>query len=297
MFLRIVIALFALTFIFSGCGRKVDRLEKNEEGIISNGVGKYAEAFNAHDTNAIGEMWTDDGSYVNMTTNETYEGKQAIKDYYTKLFNEDGAEKIKTDISTTYSLSDIEAVAKGLAIITFKDGTEKKEAFVAQFIQSNGKWLLQNVSINDLEPPLSHFEKLKDLDWLVGDWIDDDDNIDVDYSYAWDQYKNFLTQNFALSVLDQEVLTGIQIIGWDPTQESVKSWIFDSDGGFGEATWDKQDDTWYATVKFTLPQGGVGSAMHVYKKIDDNLYTFSSENRVVDGNLLPNIGPFKVIRE
>lgn len=297
MLLRFAVALFAVTIIFSSCGRKVDRIDPDDTGILGTGIEKYSEAFNAHDPNTIAELWADDGTYVNMTTQETYEGKQAIKEYYSKMFNEDGADKIKTEISTTYSLSSNESIAKGLATITFKDGTEKKEAFIAQFFLNNGKWLLQNVSINELDPPLSHFEKLKDLDWLAGDWIDDDDNIDVDYSYEWDKYKNFLTQQFTLSVLDQEVLTGTQIIGWDPIQETIKSWIFDSDGGFGEAIWNKQDETWYATVKFILPEGGEATATHVYKKINDSLYTFSSENRVVDGNLLPNIGPFKVMRD
>ena len=57
-----------------------------------------------------------------------------------------------------------------------------------------------------------------------------------------------------------------------------------------------EGDTWYASLTFTMPQGQIASATHIYRKIDDNTYTFASVSRDVDGQLLPNIGPFKIIR-
>lgn len=296
MYTRILLTLLTFTLIFTSCKKNTSNVEDENQGIISQGIENYTNAFNAHDSDKLADMWMEDGAYVNMTTEETYEGKNAIRDFYKKMFTGD-VDKLKTEISTTYSLSTHEAIAKGLATLTNKDGTTKKEAFFAQFIDNNGKWLLQSVSVNELDPPQSHYENLKDLEWLSGDWMDDDDNIDIDYSYEWDKNKNFLTQSFTMTVLDQEVLSGMQIIGWDPIQNAIVSWIFDSDGGFGQGVWNKQDDTWYVTVKFTLPEGGEATSTHVYKKMNDNMYTFASENRVIEGKLLPNIGPYKVIRE
>jgi hypothetical protein len=130
----------------------------------------------------------------------------------------------------------------------------------------------------------------------VGEWIDNDDTVNFTSRYAWDKNKNFLTQHFSMAVLDQETIKGQQIIGWDPYLQSIRSWIFDSSGGFGESLWSKQDNQWYAETSYTLPDGGKASATHIYAEVDPNNYTFSSEGRDIDGTVLPNIGPFNVIR-
>ena len=95
--------------------------------------------------------------------------------------------------------------------------------------------------------------------------------------------------------MEHNELEGQQIIGWDPVKETIRSWIFDSDGGFGGSLWSKRgDNKWYAHTHFTLADGRKASAMHVYTKINDTTYTFESRARDIDGQLLPNIGPFTV---
>lgn len=144
----------------------------------------------------------------------------------------------------------------------------------------------------------SHFEDLKVLGWLAGDWKDDDKDLDITYSTEWSRNQNFLIQHFTAQMEeDADEVEGEQIIGWDPSENKVRSWVFDSDGGFGESTWSQDGDTWYSEMKFTLPDGKKASAIHVYKKLDDNSYTFASTNRDVDGSVLPDIGPFKIIRK
>ena len=90
---------------------------------------------------------------------------------------------------------------------------------------------------NEMDSVHSHFEQLKGLNWLAGNWEDKDDTIDVKYTVAWDKNKNFLTQNFILSIPGQDELSGMQIIGWDPIEKQIRSWIFDSDGGYGKSVW------------------------------------------------------------
>ena len=35
-------------------------------------------------------------------------------------------------------------------------------------------------------------------------------------------------------------LSGTEVIGWDPTSRSIRSWVFDSDGSFGQAVWTRR---------------------------------------------------------
>lgn len=140
-------------------------------------------------------------------------------------------------------------------------------------------------------------DHLRDLSWLIGSWVNKDENITYSSTFTWDKNKNFLVQSFNMEALDTKQLHGQQIIGWDPIRRKVHSWTFDSDGGFGESEWIEQNGDWYATMVFTLPDGRQASATHVYSKVDNDTYTFSSEGRDLDGKILPNIGPFTSIRK
>jgi hypothetical protein len=144
-------------------------------------------------------------------------------------------------------------------------------------------------------PVSSHYEELKNLEWMAGEWKDEEKDIDIAYNTEWGKNRNFLIQHFTSQRGDE--IQGEQIIGWDPAEKKIRSWVFDSDGGFGESTWAQDGSVWYSAMKFTLPDGRKASALHVYTKIDNDSYTFASTNRDVDGAILPDIGPFKIVRK
>lgn len=296
--LTFALTILVFTLLFQACEKDGNILDRQDQVEIKKVIDTYVEAFNQHDANKLSSLWAKDANYINLTTQESYEGSDDLTDHFKQQFGEKGAEKLRVKVSTIYFPTPDEAIAKGLAEVDFKDKHLEKSAFLIQYAKENGIWLIKSFSINELNPSLSHFEQLKDINWLAGSWRDEDENIDVEYNYEWDKSKNFLTQHFTLSILGQEQLNGIQMIGWDPIEKKIHSWIFDSDGGFGESTWTKENEnTWYSPVVFTLPQGGKATATHVYTKIDDDTYTFASENRDVEGKLLPNIGPFKIVRK
>lgn len=88
---------------------------------------------------------------------------------------------------------------------------------ISMLIMENGYSQDNNQFI--VQPAHTNFEQLKELNWFVGDWVDQDDNVVNTSSFQWDMNKNFLTQHFNLKVLGQEYLSGLQIIGWDPIKK------------------------------------------------------------------------------
>jgi hypothetical protein len=92
-------------------------------------------------------------------------------------------------------------------------------------------------------------------------------------------------------------MSGIQLVGWDPSAQKIRSWVFDSDGGFGQGTWSKKDNRWLVHQTGVLPDGRKASAVNVITYLDDNTFTLQSVNRMVDGELLPNIDEVKVTKE
>ncbi len=91
-------------------------------------------------------------------------------------------------------------------------------------------------------------------------------------------------------------MTGMQLIGWDPAAKQIRSWVFDSDGGFAEGRWTKKENRWSITTIGTLPNGGKASSVNVITRIDDNQFKWKSLNRTAGGELLPNIDEVVVVR-
>jgi hypothetical protein len=97
---------------------------------------------------------------------------------------------------------------------------------------------------------------LNDLDWLVGEWTDPSGESAISTTIAWTKNKSFLSYSFKVSVPGTDDLEGTQVIGWDPAARTIRSWMFDSDGGFGEGTWSKKGNRWTIKFKQVLPDGG-----------------------------------------
>ncbi|OYW14369.1 MAG: DUF4440 domain-containing protein, partial [Planctomycetales bacterium 12-60-4] len=167
----------------------------------------------------------------------------------------------------------------------------------AIYVKRDGKWLLDRVTEEEVVPVLSHYEKLKELEWMVGKWVDQDDQATVTTECNWSKNNNFLIRKFAVQVLDRIDLSGLQIIGWDPAAKQIRSWVFDSDGGFGQGTWTRKDNRWSNQQIGVLFDGRKSSAVNVFTHLEDGSFTLQSINRTVDGELLPNIDEVKITKE
>jgi hypothetical protein len=153
------------------------------------------------------------------------------------------------------------------------------------------------MSFQDQQSEQKRQEELKKLDWLVGQWVDKDEEIDLSFNYSWDEHKNFLINEFKIEKDKQKVLEGKQYITWDPEHNKFRSWLFDSEGGFGQADWKQKGDKWIVFFSQTLPNGDSASAINIYKKINNDSYTFKSVGRMIEGEILPSIDEVTVTRK
>lgn len=289
---KIILTLLAAAWL-AGCSQ-TQQNEEADEKAIRNVVQSYEEAYNQQDAAKLTAQWASDATYINPVTGESAEGREAIE----KLFREKFAQGKKRHLEITIKSIDFpstdEAIENGVMKVTVDDQPAQRVAYQARYVKENGKWLVKAINEIELQEFSTHSEQLKDLAWLVGKWEDSDDNVDILFDNKWDEYKNFITQYFKMEIYGQNDLEGKQIIAWDPVKKAVRSWIFDSDGGFGEGTWEKVDKSWYATMRFTLGDGRIASSTNIYTPVDDTSYTFASEDREVDGEVLPDMDPVTV---
>lgn len=279
----------AILFTFS-------TLSGQDETGIKNNFSAYQEAFNKRDVSKLKALWAPEAIYQNLTTKEIIQGNDEIADYFEEEFENLGDETLNIASDKMEFPAPGKAIVKGIATTQSKGETQQKSAFVAELSNANGSWVLQKVTEVEIQAPPTHFEQLKELEWLVGKWEGSKDDVDFSIDTAWDENKNFLNQKFSIVMLDQKELTGQQIIGWDDEKKKIRSWLFDSDGGFGEGFWNKDGDSWYVGMTFNLPDGRKGSATQIYKKNDARTYTFAAEDRDIGGKLLPDTQPITITK-
>jgi len=268
-----------------------------EEAAIRKAVESYVAAFNRGDAKALAAMWSPAAVYTNPLSGEEVVGREAIEKQFAGIFAKGKSAKLEATTDSLQFISPSVAVEHGTAKVIRPDQAPEESKYTAVYVKRDAQWLLDRVTEEDVPVVASHYQQLKELEWMIGRWVDQDDDATVVTECNWTKNNNFMSRSFTIKVRDRIDMAGMQIIGWDPAAKQIRSWVFDSDGGFGQATWKKKGNRWYVQQSGVLSDGKKSSSVNVVTRLDDNTCTFQSVNRMVDGELLPNIEEIKVVKE
>jgi hypothetical protein len=183
----------------------------------------------------------------------------------------------------------------GVSTLVENDGTTTSGGYSAVHVNKDGHWLVAQLTETGV-PSGGAANELHALAWLVGSWVEKSPGVEVRENVEWTANRKFLTRSYTLKRADAELAQGTEVIGWDPAMGKVRSWAFDSDGGFSESTWTRDGNRWIILVKATVPDGRQASAQHTLTYMDGDRHTWSSANRQIAGELLPNIDPIEIVR-
>ena len=184
--------------------------------------------------------------------------------------------KLVVDVASIDFLSPHVAMEQGTAQLVSTNTDPIVSHYTAIHVKRDGNWLLDRVSEEEDIVPPSNYEQLKDLEWMIGTWVDEDDQARVETTCQWAKNQSFITRAFTISIADRIDMSGMQIIGWDASLGKIRSWVFDSDGGFGEATWEKKENRWVIDAAATLPDGRKTSAVNIMSMVDGDSFTWQS---------------------
>ena len=132
---------------------------------------------------------------------------------------------------------------------------------------------------------------------MIGHWVDQGEDSTVDTVCEWTKNGNFITRSFAVSFKDRIDLEGTQVIGWDPVTRKIKSWMFDSEGGYGNGVWTRKGNRWIVKASRVLTSGEKASSVNIITYVNRNTFRWQSIGREIDGELLPNIDEVQVVRK
>lgn len=272
--------------------------ESSDETKIRQAVAAYVEAFNQHDSAALARFWSPEAVYLDRVTGVEATGREAIAKQFEALFEHQPEVRLSVSTESIGLLSPSVAVEHGTSKLLVPKEEPDEINYTAVYVKRDGQWLLDRVSDDEKKSPPSHYEQLKVLEWMVGKWVDDEgDDVDAEGECNWSKNRNFLVRSYALSVRDQINMSGMQVIGWDPAAKAIRSWTFDSDGTFAEATWTRKGDSWFVRNTGVVADGRRASMVNVIKPVDENTFTWQTIERTVGGELLPNIDEVAIVRK
>jgi uncharacterized protein (TIGR02246 family) len=268
----------------------------SDEQAIRANIDSYVVAYNKGDAKSVAAHWSDSGEWVSPS-GERHEGKEDIENGLRAMFADAPGTAIEVRDPTVRMLSAETAVERGTVLVRAPGEEPEESSYVAVHVKQDGRWKLDSVyeTAAPVEGPAN--SPLQDLAWLVGDWVDTDPDADMSAHVTWTKNKSFLNYTFRVAPPGADDLEGTQVVGWDPAGGSIRSWMFDSDGGWGEGTWSKNGDNWVVKFRQVLPDGGVAEATNIYTQVDANTLVWKSIGRKLDGEFLPNIDDVTLVRK
>jgi len=267
----------------------------DEQAICANAAA-YVEAFNARDAKAMAALWSPEAVYTNRQSGAQAVGREAIAKQFESQLKGAGKVKLEVVVEQIDFVSPNVAIERGTTKFIPEKGTPKEASYTAVEVKREGRWLLDRVTEESDAAASPAHEQLKQLAWLVGSWKDEDPQSQLETDCRWSRNENFLILGFKVSIAGQTQMAGIQVIGYDAGKKALRSWVFDSDGGFGEGVWQQKGKQWFIHQKGTLPDGRSSSAVNVIKQIDNNSFTWQSTQREIAGRIEPNVNEIRLIR-
>ena len=253
---------------------------------------KYQEAFDRGDAKALASFYATDVDYIDQDGAEV-KGQPEMEKLFTKNFQANPGAKLAITIEEVKQLTPDVQVNRGVATVTPTDGTAESTRYEAVLVRKTDRWQISHLT-QTAAPAPSASSQLQALKWLIGNWENKDADQAVESKVEWAGDENFLVRTF--KVRGEAETDGWEIVGWDPDRQQIRSWIFDSNGGFGESIWSYDDGHWLIRASNVLPDGSRSTAENVLTKVDDNQFTWESQNRTMDGESQPAVPKLVVHR-
>jgi uncharacterized protein (TIGR02246 family) len=265
------------------------------EKAIRDSAREFVRAFNAGDAASIAALWTPDAEYTDETGG-VFRGREAIAAAYGQLFARRRGSTIAVTIESIRFLAPSIATEKGIAQVTPSSGGPPTAArYTVVHVNRDGKWLM---AVGHEAPYVSGGgpDHLKDLQWLIGQWLSESTVRPLRLKFEWMAQRNFIRNTYSLSGGDPDAIAGAQVIGWNPKLGRIVSWHFHSEGGFGSDVWIKDGEKWVIEATGVSADGSVSASVNVLTPLDANTYTWRSIKRSLDGVSLPSTPPVKITR-
>jgi uncharacterized protein (TIGR02246 family) len=276
-------------------GQDEDRAK--EEAAILKKAEAFVEAFHKADAAALAGHFAKDGDYTDQRGRHI-KGREAIEKVFKHLFAENKGLKLRIDVSSIRFLTPEVAVEDGTTEVQPPHGPPSRARYTIVHVKKDGEWLLGSVRDAMFVSP-TNYDHLRSLEFAIGEWAAESETGEgAHLSFAWAPHQNFIINTFTATFKGLSLGSGTQWIGWDPRAKTIRTWTFETAGGFAEGvlTKEKDADRWIIKNVAVQRDGTKVTATNIVTRLDADTVTWESTNRTVNGKEVPDIKPIKLKR-
>jgi uncharacterized protein (TIGR02246 family) len=253
-------------------------------------------AFNNRDAAGIAAHWTAEGEFI-RNDGEPIRGRAEVQKGYADFFK---TLKVKPHVEVQVDGLRFPSADTALSEVTLRMKNDEGEVVASSWrntllVREDGEWKVAVVREWDRDVTLD--TSLAELDWLIGTWQAADKTREVTTVYEWDENKVFIRGKYSIKEGGKVVESGMQMIGKDNAEAAIRSWVFQSDGGFGGGVWTREGKKWSVDVYGVTAEGRELTMTSIYLHVDPNTYTWQGVDQEIDGYPLPDTKPIKVTKQ
>ena len=294
--MKTIALLASITVALSSAAFAQDPAETPEKAAVIKNDRAYEAAYAKSDVKALAAFFAEDAAYTS-DDGRTFSGRAEIEAAIRAGLMANKGSKLAIEVETVSVLGPEAVLEKGRTTVTAKNGETSGALYTAIHAKKDGKWEIKHLVETPL-PTVTPRDRLAELEWLVGEWQDTDkaNDVDVRSQYLWARGRNFLTRNVTVKNAGEVTLEGWQVIGWDPVEERIRTWTFDSEGGFADGYFTRDGERWLLRETGVAPDGSRTGADNTLTKLSADRFTWESNNRTLDGEPQPSVSRIEINR-
>jgi uncharacterized protein (TIGR02246 family) len=278
--------------------RATTQAQSAEEKLIRDVLAAFAKAYSTPDLKTLAAFFADEANIVD-SGGQTTRGKAAIVDMYASSFRENPRLILNSKVEEIRSLTPDMARVEGQTRLSTESGEATEfTRFTCWLVKRDGKWLV--AEIREHAAPVEEvtsYDRLVELEWMIGDWVDESASVKASSTVCWADNKSFLIRTYQVDVKGEKATSGTVFIGWDPQTGQIKSWLFDSNGGHGEGLWTRTGEReWVVKAHGVLRDGRPTSATQIHVILNKDSVRTSSIHRIIGGQVAPDIADVVMVR-
>ena len=192
------------------CSFAQEASSPQDSSAIEQAAKQFVEMFNRHDAKAVAALFAEDAELVERS-GERFVGRDEIEAAFSDSFAQNPKAKLSLAVDTLRFVTPDVAVEEGRTT-WYPDGVTAtvESTYRVAHVKRNGQWLMVGARTID-DDVLSNYEHLRDLDWMVGEWVDEGSDALVETTCRWAPNLAFLLREFTVKLRGQPVLTGTQL--------------------------------------------------------------------------------------
>ena len=277
-----------------GAQTKAPQGKESDVRAISDLLASFIKAYNEKDAKTLGALFTSDAE-IQDEDGDVTQGREAIVVHFAGIFKETGDTSLGVDTDSLRFLGTDLAIEEGTASLsTGRETPPRTNRYSVIYARQGGRWL--HALIRDEPSEDDPHERLEELEWMLGEWVNESDDGIVNTSCIWSDDGNFLLREFDVKVEGRIALRGTQRIGWDAQRKQFRMWVFDDRGGFADGLVSRDGDRWIINASGVRSDGQSVSTTNAFTAVGKDRILWETLERSIGGEAVPGTDRFYLVR-